>query len=455
MPVRLTTAKTAPRSLIAISDFLSITFGITPCALLVILALAGCGSESPSDAGDAATLSAWAHAGRQAERETLAAQVARFNQTNSDIRIDLTFIPEGAYNSQVQAAALAGDLPDLLEFDGPFLYNYVWQNQLRPIRGLISPETYDSLIPSMIEQGTYNGDFWSVGQFDSGLGLFADRSKLEAVGARIPTHPSEAWTVEEFEEILAKLAERDPDGQVLDLKLNYRGEWYTYAFSPALVSAGGGLIARPEYGTAEGVLDGPESIGVMSRFQRWVEEAHFVDPNVDDNAFAGGRVALSWVGHWEYDRYRETLGDNLVLLPLPDFGGGSRTGQGSWSWGVTRTCPHPEAAGAFLDFLLRDRQVLEMVAANGAVPATRGAIEQSDHYAEGKPLNLYVAQLTGGFAVPRPRTPAYPVITTVFQGTFNDILDGADPRRALERAAREITRDIADNRGYPDVEAER
>lgn len=428
------------------------TIRILAFASLALLLACGCGGTRTDAPGGVAVLKAWAHAGRQSERETLADHVERFNREHSGIRIDLVFIPEGAYNSQVQAAALAGDLPDLLEFDGPFLYNYVWQNQLQPIRGLLPDETYDNLISSMVEQGTYNDDFWSVGQFDSGLGLFADRAKLEAVGARIPSHPSEAWTVEEFETILRDLAERDPDGRVLDLKLNYRGEWFTYAFSPALVSAGGGLISRPDFDTAEGVLDGRASIDAMSRFQSWVEEENLVDANVDDNAFAGGRVALSWVGHWEYDRYRKALGDDLALLPLPDFGEGSRTGQGSWSWGVTRECPDPGAAGKFLDFLMRDRQVLEMVEANGAVPATRSAIEQSDRYAEGKPLYLYVIQLTEGFSAPRPRTPAYPVITAVFQSAFNDILDGADARKVLDRAARDITRDIKDNRGYPDVE---
>ena len=35
-------------------------------------------------------------------------------------------------------------------------------------------------------------------------------------------------TVPEFNRILAALASADPDGQVLDLKLNYTGEWYSY-----------------------------------------------------------------------------------------------------------------------------------------------------------------------------------------------------------------------------------
>jgi multiple sugar transport system substrate-binding protein len=51
--------------------------------------------------------------------------------------------------------------------------------------------------------------------------------------------------------------------------------------------------------------------------------------------------------------------------------------------------------------------------------------------------------------VPRPRTPAYPVITSAFQQAFDDIRDGGDAQAALDRAAAIIDEDIRDNKGYP------
>jgi multiple sugar transport system substrate-binding protein len=406
----------------------------------------GCSGEK-SDTGqgrDRVTVNAWVHSGRAAERATVADQVNRFNASQDRIRV----IPEGAYNAQVQAAAAAGELPDVLEFDGPFLYNYIWQGRLTPIGKFLPASVTLDLLPSIVQQGTYDGKLYSLGAYDSGLGIYARRSALRAVQARIPAGPTQAWTVREFEDILHKLAGRDPDGRVLDLKLSYTGEWFTYAFSPTIQSAGGDLIRRSDYRSAAGMLNGKAAVAAMTHIQDWIKRG-YVDPDVDDDAFVAGRVALSWAGHWEYRRYAAAHGDDLVLVPLPDFGTGSKTGQGSWNWGVTRRAADPQAAAIFVRFLLRPDEVLRMTAANGAVPATRTAIARSNLYGPKGPLRLFAEQLLQGYAVPRPRTPAYPVITSAFQQAFADIRDGADVQKTLDRAVAVIDQDIRDNKGYP------
>lgn len=393
-------------------------------------------------------LTVWAHAGQEAERQVLQDQAARFNRQAKDSEIRLTFIPERDYNAQVQAAALAGELPDILEFDGPYVYNYIWQGHLMPLDTLLPQSLRDDLLPSIIDQGTYNRRLYAVGTFDSGLGLYARKTALTAIAARIPAKAGEAWSADEFTAILQKLAARDKDGAVLDLKLNYGGEWFTYGFSPVLQSAGGDLIDRRTYLSSTGVLNSAASIAAMRTVQQWIS-AGLVDANVDDAAFLSGRVPLSWVGHWEYGRYAAAFGDDLVILPLPDFGRGSRTGQGSWSWGITRNSQYPEKAATFVRFLFKTDEVLAMSNANGAVPGTRRAVQKSALYGDHGRLRLFADQLLGGYSVPRPKTPAYPVITTQFRNAFQQIRNGGDVQQALTFAAEQIDQDILDNQGYP------
>ncbi len=417
---------------------------------LAVTVIAGC-IDRPPAADGVRELHVWAHAGREAERVTLEALLRRFEARNPGMAVRLTFIPEGSYNGQVQAAALAGRLPDLLELDGPYLYNYAWQRRLQPLDDLLPEAVRDDLLPSLITQGTWRGRLYGAGVFDSGLGLWADRRALARAGVRIPAGPEDAWDGDEFRSVLESLAASSPDGRVLDLKLNYTDEWFTYAFSPLIQSAGADLVHRENGAGASGALDAPAAVRAMGEIQHWIESG-YVDPNLDDAAFVQGRVPLAWGGHWNYPAYREALGGDLLLLPLPRLGPRLATGQGSWQWAITREAREPELAAALLAFLLEPRQVLEMSRANGAVPGTRRAVAESPDYGPGGPLHLFVRQLEEGYAVPRPRTPAYPVITAAFSRAFRDIRHGAPVEQTLVRAARHIDREMAANRFYPDVE---
>jgi multiple sugar transport system substrate-binding protein len=425
-----------------------ISASVVVCARLALASIAGCSNGESAGEPGVDLVTAWFHTGQQAERDTIDAQVARFNSSQDTIRVVLTHIPEGSYNGQVQAAALAGDLPDVLELDGPFLFSYVWQGHLRPLDDLLPDTLHADLLPSILAQGTYRGRLYAIGTFDSGLGLFGDRRALRAAGVRIPRSPEDAWSVHEFNALLEQLARNDADGAVLDLKLNYPGEWFTYAFSPLIQSAGGDLIDRSAP-VAQGTLNAPASVFALETLQSWIVEG-YVDPNIDDAAFISQRVSLSWSGHWDHRRYRDALGDDLVLLPLPDFGRGTRSGQGSWVWAITSRSRRFEAAAAFLRFLLKPEEVLAMAAANSAVPGTHSAAAQSELYAEGGDARLFYTQLTEGVTVPRPRTPAYPIITSAFQEAFTAVRSGESVQAVLDVAAAMIDEDIQDNQGYRD-----
>jgi len=409
------------------------------------------GEEEPEES-EPVTIDVWFHSGKGEEREVLDAQVTTFNETNEDVQVNAIILPEGSYNDQVSAAALAGDLPCLLDFDGPFLYNYAWSGYLIPLDDYVPQDVKDDFLPSIIDQGTYGGKLYSLGTFDSGLSIWANKSYLEEAGVRIPTSIDDPWTMEEFMDALDALKALDQVEYPLDLKLNYGAgdEWNTYAFSPIIQSFGGDLIDRSDYQTAQGFVNGPEAVEAMEWFQSLFEDGYVNPSPAGDDSFYGTKTAaLSYVGHWMYGPHTEGLGEDAILVPMPIFGEKAVTGSGSWNWGITSSCENPDAAYEFLSFLTTPEEILHMTNANGAVPARTSAIEQSELYAEGGLLNLFVQQLQGGVAVPRPQTPAYPTITNAFKTAVWNIIAGADVQAELDIVAETIDQDIADNDGYP------
>lgn len=402
-----------------------------------MLLAGGCGRERKDSSP---TLRIWAHAGQPDERAALEATVAHINASQDTLRLELTLLPEGGYNAQVQAAALASELPDLLEFDGPFLQAYAAAGHLRPLDALLPDSLRRDLLPSLIAQGSYRDSLYAIGQFDSGLGLFGRRSLLAAVGARLPGNPAEAWSADEFAALLESLATEDADGAVLDLHLDDRGEWLSYAFLPWLWSAGAGLLGGGPPARAVGTLDSPASLRVLRTLQSWLISGR-VDPNVDGGAFLAGRVALSLGGHWNYSSYRKAWGEDLVLLPLPDWGEGSVSAQGSWQWGVTREAD-PAAAAACLRALLAPAAITGLCASNGAVPGRRSLLAASPLYAPGGPLRLFAEQLLAGRTRPRPRSAAYSMLTSRFQALIEDLRTGAAPALLLSRSAAAIDAEL-------------
>lgn len=403
-------------------------------------------------AAEPVTVDVWFHSGKGEEREVLDAQVTTFNEMQDEIIINAVQLPEGSYNDQVNAGALAADLPCLLDFDGPFLYNYAWAGYLRPLDDLVPQDVKDDFLPSIIDQGTYGGSLYSLGTFDSGLSIWANKSYLEAAGVRIPEGIDDPWTMDEFMAAMDALMELDEVEYAIDLKLNYGAgdEWNTYAFSPIIQSFGGDLIDRSDYQSAEGVLNGPESVEALEWFQSLFDQGYANPSPAGDDDFYGSKIAaLSFVGHWMYGPHTEGLGEDAIVLPMPIFGERAVTGSGSWNWGITSTCENPEAAYEFLSYLVQPEEILHMTNANGAVPARKSAIEQSELYAEGGLLNVFVQQLEGGVAVSRPQTPAYPTITSVFKTAIWNIIAGADVQSELDNAVQIIDQDIEDNNGYP------
>jgi len=396
-------------------------------------------------------ITAWFHASAtvSGEAKTLRKQVQAFNASQPQVQVKLITLPVGDYARQVALAAARGDLPDVLDFDGPSLYNYAWSGKLEPIDSCVSASLRSDLLPSIVAQGTYAHRLWGVGTFDSGLGLYVRPSILRRAGIRIPHGPRDAWTVSELTSILQRLRQRGYE-RPLDLQLDEPNpEWYTYGFAPAVWSAGGDLIDRANYRRVDGVLNGAPAVRALTVLQQWVK-AGYVDPNTHGDAFESGRSPISWIGHWFYDRYTKAFPGDVRIVPLPNLGKGSATDSGSWQWGITSNARDGDAAWRFIAFLLRPEEVLRMTRANGAIPATRTAVGMSPRFAAGGAEHLYIEQLEDGTARPRPQTPAYPVLSAAFARAFHQIVvEGAPVRASLDAAARRVEGDLRDHQYYP------
>lgn len=396
---------------------------------------------------DKTIVNVWRHSGKPEEQENIMKQIEAFNSAHTDIEIKYEALPEGSYNDQVNAAALSKGLPDVFMLDGPNMSNYAWSDYLLPLDEYMSDELRNDLLPSILAQGTYQDKIYALGTFDSGLALWGNKAYLDKAGVRIPKTVAEAWTLEEFNDALEKLQKLDEVKYAIDFKINYgQGEWYTYGFSPIVQSFGGDLINR-ETLVAEGTLNGEKSVKALQWFQSMFEKGYANPTQASDDDFTGADKisALSFVGHWMTVPHLESLGDDLVLIPMPKFGDKVVTGLGSWAWAISSQTKNPEAAWKVLEYFTSNENIEATSIATGAVPSRKSVLAKREEFQEGGLLYIFREQLEGGYALERPTTPAYPIITSEFAEAVQNIVKGSNVQEQLDKAAANIDRDIKDN----------
>jgi multiple sugar transport system substrate-binding protein len=414
-------------------------FKLTAGALLASTVLAGSASA-------ATELAMWYHgAGNEVESGIINQIIADFNASQSDYTIELESFPQGAYNDAVQAAALAGNLPDIIDVDGPVMPGWAWAGYIAPLP--IDQDHFANFLPGT--KGIWNDTLYSIGLWDAAVAMVTRQSYLDDLGLRTPTLDN-PWSQDEFMAALDAAKASGNFEYAFDLGMAWTGEWYPYAFSPFLQSFGGDMIDRSTYLSAEGALNGDAAIEFGDWWQSLLEGGYAPGTSQDgadrDTGFNEGKYAFSWNGNWAA---LGALGafDDTVFLPAPDFGNGPKIGAASWQFGVTTASEHPEGAAEFIKFATQDKYLAAFTDGIGLIPATATAAEITEHYKEGGAMAPFFG-LSEGQALVRPVTPGYAVVAKVFEKALADIANGADVADTLDAAVDEIDADIEKNGGY-------
>lgn len=423
---------------------------VIPMVILAVvtIALAACGGETDERTGGssgspsgATTVTIWAHHGQPAENEAMRAIIDAFNVAHADrgVQAAITFFPDQQYPQKVSIAAASGSLPDLIDIDGPYVGPWAAEGLLRPLDSYVGEELRADLLPTLIDQGTYEGSLYALGAFESALVVYYNRDMIEKAGLAPPDRVADAWTWDEFVEALQQVAPHTPTPITFHME-DQSSEWFTYAFSPLIWSNGGELIDTEQF-RAVGVLNSPASIRAIERwrdvFSAGLAEATGANPD----PFSAGLVAFDWTGHWMLPTYEAHPDLRFGVMPLPKMGPEAVVASGSWCWGITRAADDPDAAWTVLEWLLNpEHGIAPIVRANGAVPGRLSAFALFPEYEE-MPRRLFREQLETA-ARARPRTPVYLTLTSEFSRSLRDIATGADVEPRMTQAAEVVQREL-------------
>jgi len=419
-------------------------FQAVAAAVSVGLIATGCGVQTGSGGGDSDKLTVWTHAGGAPKEIALLKTVIKdYNASQNKYTVDLKSFPQEAYNGAVTAAATSKKLPCIFDVDAPNVSSWAQSGFLQPL------DLPKDLVEKNLDttKGIYKDKLYSIGYFEAALAIFAHKDALTKAGVRIPS-VEKPWTGEEFNSALEKVKSTGDFKYPFDLGTGDSGtEWWTYGYSPFLQSFGGDLIDRDGFKTAEGVLNGDAAKKWAAWFRGLVDKGYVpAKSSVDAFAdFSNGKTAMVWTGIWNstgLDKVKDG-----VPLPPPDFGNGPKIGGGSWQWGVSATCKQADAAMDYLAFSLNPKYLSKIAGDSGNVPATEEAAEMTPGWQKGGAKRFFLDE-SAAFAELRPATPGYPYLTSTFAKAAQDIINGGDADKILDKAVADIDADLKSNDYY-------
>lgn len=230
--------------------------------------LAGCGgsSKETSYAEDGSMeLTIWVHETDSDEGQLYAQLVEEFNEEYAgQYHATLTQIARsgdaGGYDDKVNAAISNDGLPDVFTVDGVTVAEYADAGAIVPIGEYFTDEELEDFNDDIIEQGTYNGELYTLGAMDSSVGIYYNVALFEEAGIT-PATADDPWTLEELTAACAALTTEDRYG--ITMSLDSKDETLIYFFLPLIYSQGSSVIADDGI-TADGYLNGEAAVNVLT-----------------------------------------------------------------------------------------------------------------------------------------------------------------------------------------------
>lgn len=392
---------------------------------------------------------AWVHVSQETEEgRAYKDRVDAFNQEyEGEIYASVSYIPRGGgasgYEEKVIAAHTTDTLPDVITLDGPNTSAYAIADIITPLDQYISAEDRNDYLTSILEQGTYDGRIYSLGQMESTVGLYYNRAMFDHCGITAATIDS-PWTWAEFRANTEALDNCLGQGaHALDLHFYDHTEWLTYALTPFLWTNEGRLVS-PDGLEVEGYFDSPENVESLEFLQDMYDDGLVFDETAN-RPFHNGLIAMSLGGPWVIQEL-QTAYPNLQwgIMPYPKKDNNSElyAPTGSWAFGVTNSSENKEEAATFVQWMTNKETTIRIHEATGMLPSRKSALNELEYYNDVNSPHYVLRRQLEEYGRARPSTPSYPTVTNSFKYVIEALTAGMNIEEALESRIAEIERDL-------------
>ncbi|MFC8359736.1 ABC transporter substrate-binding protein [Streptomyces griseorubiginosus] len=407
--------------------------------VVLMLLLAGCTRGADGSGTGPVTLRFQSLAWQAESVEANKALVKEWNATHPGVEVEYVQGSWDSVHDQLLTSFEGGEAPDIIHDASDDLADFAYGGYLADLADLL-PGRLKSAIPQHSWETTTFGDgVYGVPFLQEPRVLIANAKWLKESGVRVPTaeHP---WSWPEFRQITARLSGagkygvawplREPVSATLNLSLSAGGQLFHR-------DAEGKVTVRFE--RADETV--PRTIHDQANTDRSASPTTLGSGGSDTlPGFFGGTYAMVPLGF----SYRQQIaqqapeGFRWQVLPAPAGADGLTQGVSPQTLSVAEDSPHKKEAAAFIDFLLRPKNMVRLALGDWMLPTGTEALADpalhtaKDGWATGTALAPHLRP------APAQSVRGYPewkdkVATPAFQEYYSGAIGLGELRKRLEK----------------------
>ncbi|MDW4908786.1 extracellular solute-binding protein [Streptomyces sp. ADMS] len=332
--------------------------------------------------------------------------VEEYEKANPDVKVDVSVYSWNDVDRKVKEMVAAGDAPDIAQI-GAYA-DYVAKDALYPADELLSIPTQADFVAQLADAGEVRRTQYGMPFAASTRLLFFNRKLFTEAGLTPPT----TWS-----ELAADAAVLKEEGVKYPYALPLGPEEAQAEAMQWLLSGGDGYTsAVGTYG-----IDSPQNIQTFTWLKDELVDKGLTGPVAPGKlnradafaAFARGEVGML-NGHPTLMKTAVANGVDVGMVPMPGKESSTRSAMGVADWMMAfRKNGHRSEAGAFLDFVYDEKNVLAFSREYDLLPVTTSASRTMSTAAQDKDLAPFLEEL--------PSAQLYPVGKTSWAQVSADI----------------------------------
>lgn len=352
--------------------------GLIFMLFILFLSMAACDAGHQGNNGgkenEKATLRvAWW--GVQSRHDYTMKVIQMYEQEHPNVEIVAEYASWDDYWKKLAPRAAASGLPDVIQMDRAYLFQYGATGQLEDLTPYIEDGTIDvsSIDENAISGGRLAGKLYGFPLGSNVLSVITNDDLMQAAGAKMD---DENWTWDDFEQIA--IAVHDAAGVY-----GTNGMYPADVFFPYYLRTQGSRLYN-EDGTGLGYTDDGLFADYFERQLRLVDAKAFPTPDVqahitgiNDDLIVKGNAAMSWNWSNQYSGFAESAAAPLSIhLPPEHADKAALFLRPSMFFSIPKSSTQKEQAAKFIDFFVNNTDANMLIKGDRGVPVSAKVMKE-------------------------------------------------------------------------------